>query len=585
MRLVTIAAGEIDGIPAFWWEGPPGESEAGKSTAGLMFRVGMADETLSTRGITHLLEHLVLYPLRVDAARHFNGQTGMLTTTFLTSGSAHEVTEFFKAVCATLRDLPASRVQKEKQVLKAEAGGRDLSPTALLWRHRYGAEGYGLCSYPELGLDRAGLGDLESWAVRGFTRGNAALWIVGGEPPDGLRLDLPDGARMAVREMPGTIRRAPAYFNAKVAGPVFSGLVERSVAAQVYASVLADRVTGELRYQQALTYSPVTQYLVRDGRHAHIVAGADGTPESMSVLTAEFLRLVSRLREHPVEDSELRRVTERLSRHRDAPAPADVRAQVTRAAENTLLGRPIQDPEVWRQTLDGLTAGDVRRVAEEAFESGVFVLPPRQQPFIGGIPHVPWASEGAVPGRDVPAADAPFVATRLVIGEDGVSIGQDKEVRTVRFADCAAVLASPDGGRELIGRDGIAVSIEPTLWRLPPTAMTRIEEAVPEDRHVQMPYRPPEKVPRPGTPAWLRVAGRLADSLPLAIVVTLLAILGIPLIIGQFSEVAGLVAAFCLALLFLTILGMLRTVRVFLWRSAAKRMQGSEPLSDTGVTV
>ena len=45
----------IDGIPVIL---APGRDP--RVTAGLAFRVGWADETLPTRGITHLVEHLAL---------------------------------------------------------------------------------------------------------------------------------------------------------------------------------------------------------------------------------------------------------------------------------------------------------------------------------------------------------------------------------------------------------------------------------------------------------------------------------------------------------------------------------------------
>ena len=579
---MTIAAGDVDGVPAFWWQGPDGAGQDGKYTAGLMFRVGMADETLATRGITHLLEHLVLYPLMVDAAKHFNGHTEPLTTTFLTRGDADEVGEFFKAVCAGLRELPVSRIEKEKQVLRVESDGRKPSTAQLLLRHRYGAEGFGLASFTELGLGNIGAGDLAAWAARGFTRGNAALWLAGGEPPAGLRLDLPDGDRVPVPDMPDTIRAAPAYFNANASGPGFCGLMERSNAAQVYTSIVAGRLTAELRHKQALTYSPFAEYSVRDSRHAHVFAGAEGTAESIAVLTAEFLRLLSRLRDRPVDDGEFRAVTERMSKGWESTSAAAVLGRVQRAAQNALLGRPNKTPGEWQRDLAGLSPEDVRRVAREAVASGVFVLPRRQKSFIGDIPHVPWASAIPVTGRDVPSADAPFVATRLILGGEGVSIRHGEQALTVRFAECAALLAAPDGARELIGRDGLSVAIEPTLWRLPPDAISRIEEAVPGDRHVRTPYREPEKIPRPGTAAWMRLAGRMVRHPLAATAVTLVFVVGVPFLIGQFSKTAGFVVGCFLALTLGASMAAMRTFRILLWRAAAKRVDGVGAPPDMG---
>ena len=60
---------DVDGVPVLL--GPT----AGPMQAGLVFRVGFADEPLARRGITHLLEHLALYPLGLGDY-HFNGTTG-----------------------------------------------------------------------------------------------------------------------------------------------------------------------------------------------------------------------------------------------------------------------------------------------------------------------------------------------------------------------------------------------------------------------------------------------------------------------------------------------------------------------------
>ncbi|MCL2581821.1 MAG: hypothetical protein FWE35_05125 [Streptosporangiales bacterium] len=579
---MTVASGDIDGVPAFWQAEPGGASRPGTYTAGLVFRTGMADETLATRGVTHLLEHLALYPLHVDAARHVNGQTGQLTTTFLTRGDAGEVAGFFKALCASLRNLPGDRIEKEKQVLRIEASERDSSILQPLLRHRYGAEGYGLAGFPELGLGAVDASGLEAWAARGFTRGNAALWITGGAPPAGLRLDLPDGERSPAPDAPVTIRSTPAYFNTNVAGPAFHGLVERSTAATVYATVLSGILTDELRYKQALTYTPEVSYTVRDGRYAHILAMAAGTRESVSVLTAEFLRILSRLRDQPADADKVREVTERLAAQWDNPDPAAAASLVRRAAQNELLGYQSREPEERRRELAALSPGDLHRVAEEAFANGAFALPRRQKSFIAGLPHIPWTRAEPVTGRDVPSADAPFVAIRLIVGAEGVSVRQGTQSLTVRFADCAALMVRPDGARRLIGLDALEVPVEPTMWRLKPDEISRIDAAVPRDRHVRAPYREPETIPRPGTPPWMRLAGRLAGNVYLAAAVTAVIVLGIPLLIGQFSPVAGFIAALCLALPLLTGLGARKTLRVLLWRAAAKRTEGVGDPPDTG---
>jgi hypothetical protein len=64
---------------------------------------------LARRGITHLLEHLVLHPMGT-ADYHYNGSTGSVVTSFHLQGTADDVAAFLAAVCRFLRDPPVHRL-------------------------------------------------------------------------------------------------------------------------------------------------------------------------------------------------------------------------------------------------------------------------------------------------------------------------------------------------------------------------------------------------------------------------------------------------------------------------------------------
>ena len=53
---------EVDGVPVWFTDVP------GPCMGGVLFRVGRQDETLSTHGITHAVEHLALGPLAPAAS-------------------------------------------------------------------------------------------------------------------------------------------------------------------------------------------------------------------------------------------------------------------------------------------------------------------------------------------------------------------------------------------------------------------------------------------------------------------------------------------------------------------------------------
>ena len=499
----------LDGVPVFW-------TEAGdEMLAGLMFRVGRADESLARGGITHMIEHLTLHPIGVEAAKHYNGQVDAVTTTFLRRGTAGEVAEFFRAVCANLRELPAERLERERQVLRTEADRWRPGMADLLFAERYGADTYGLRCYPEYGISAVQAGDLREWSGRYFTRGNAALWVAGGKPPGGLALDLPDGVAVPAPQPGGKPPATPAYANAPVQGVAWSAVVGRSPTAQAYTVILDRRLKRELRHEQALAYSPSAALAVRDLQMAHVLAVADGLPEVHSLLVAAFIREIERLADKDVGEDELRSVIDSLLLNADTSRGAI--QSVTSAARNSILGRPPRAVASWKEDLAAVSPAQVRTVGREALASSLFVLPQRS------VPHRPFTwlsgcSDTAVAGRRIRSADSPLDPARLVVGPDGVSVVRGQAITTVRAAECAALLRWPDGGRQFIGRNGSVVRIEPTLWRLRNQA-GQLDGMVPGDRQVTMPYRDKAAVPRPWTSRGTRAAGWLLME-PLASAIT-----------------------------------------------------------------
>lgn len=114
--------------------------------AGLIFRVGRADETLALSGITHLVEHLALFGYGLTDY-HYNGATGTTATHFLVRGTESDVVAYLNGVCTALHDLPLGRLETEKAILRTEQNSRGRGANHLLPMWRYGAVGHGLVSY------------------------------------------------------------------------------------------------------------------------------------------------------------------------------------------------------------------------------------------------------------------------------------------------------------------------------------------------------------------------------------------------------------------------------------------------------
>src|SRR3712207_4919514 len=132
------------GVPVYVVDG------VGPARCALMFRVGRSDETLVTGGVTHLIEHLALFPLG-DQPYQYNGFVEPHRTVFHAAGRPEECVEFLASVTSSLADLPMHRLEHEHRVLGAETEGRGGSLFDAIVTYRFGPRGLGLVGYPQFG--------------------------------------------------------------------------------------------------------------------------------------------------------------------------------------------------------------------------------------------------------------------------------------------------------------------------------------------------------------------------------------------------------------------------------------------------
>ncbi len=480
-----INLAQVDSIPVVYTEeGPP--------LAGLVFRVGSADELLSQRGITHLIEHLALHRLGTTDY-HFNGTTAPYFTSFFTRGDPAAVVAFLEQVVSSLNDLPIDRLDIEKGVLRTEEDGRSISMVRQLNLWRHGAVGRGASTYAELGLGGVHPYDLTRWVSRYFTRQNAALWFSGMEPPAGLRLNLPSGAREPIREAVSMLPTTPAFHPEFPQHIGLHGVVKRSTAAMVFAAVWQRELFRRMRQENGYCYTPTVDYSVSDATQAAIIAIADIAPELREAALGEFIDTLASLQWGELNPSVLEEV-KTTSRSALTEAGAEA-SRLPGAAMDLLLGRPIMPIEALRAELEAVTPADLHAVAAEVATSALLLTPAGLTADWAGFARVPDTSEKAVTGRPfVPINDPDYT---LVIGVDGVSVVNKAGPMTVLYQDCQAMLTRPDGARTLIGADGVICSIEPTLFTLPEGMLDTIDQHVPPDRVVRLPSRSPEQIPMP----------------------------------------------------------------------------------------
>ncbi|MDR3080688.1 MAG: insulinase family protein [Streptomyces sp.] len=465
----------------------------GDITAGLFFRVGRADETLATSGITHLVEHLALHRLGLSDL-HYNGATANAYTLFHVTGNEEEVVAYLNSVCAALRDLPMDRLETEKEILRTEAAGRGTGPNAQMSLWRYGAQGYGLSSYDELGTWKLTADEVRHWAETRFTRDNAVLWITSDRVPDGLDLSLPAGKRIPAPAASSALPVTPAYIRGEDGHVVFNAVVRRSTAASVFADVVGRALFQDLRQEGGYSYTAEADYTPRDADFAMLTAYADALPDKQAAVVGGFVDTLARLRAGRIEQAELDSVRGKMLKMYDTPDLGA--AMLPSYALSLLLGHRLLSPEQHKAELNAVTVADLREVARAAWDGGLLQVPTQGADWAGFTP-APQYSLSPVTGTRHPALEDDDVT--LVIGDQGGSLLLPRGPVTVRYDSCAAMTTRPDGARELTGLDGFRVAVEPTLFRgVTAERIAALDAAVPADAVVPLPARDPERIPRPG---------------------------------------------------------------------------------------
>ncbi|NNF53333.1 MAG: insulinase family protein, partial [Acidimicrobiales bacterium] len=162
----TIHETEVDGVRCVWLDA------ARPFTAVLLFRVGMMDEPLRMRGISHLVAHLGL--LRFHGTETtFNGYVALRETGFVGEGPPDQVGTFLQEVCTSLQDLPMDRIELETSVLRQEEAMAGTDPASVIATYYFGPRGLGVTTFPQFGLHWLGPSELEDWVSRYFTKENA----------------------------------------------------------------------------------------------------------------------------------------------------------------------------------------------------------------------------------------------------------------------------------------------------------------------------------------------------------------------------------------------------------------------------
>ena len=480
---------DVDGVPVFTAPGP------GRTTAGLVFGVGLRDETFATREVTHLVEHLVMGSLPKSHLKS-NAMTDVDSTVFHATGRPDAVRAFLEGVCRALSDLSLDRMPLEVGVLQAEScspGGRTV---AAMLAARYGLADVGLTVTDGPGPDCLTEDAVRAHAARWFVRENAALWC-SGELPAGLTLPLPGGprpvrARPALRPQDG-----PVWTKGEMPGV---GLLLASdgpwdPALRVAVDVLRERLTDVARRARGLTYHVdlTTVDVTADRREVALVLDAREGQESAvaGILWDQYSDLCH---EGPTAE-ELAHAVAGFEEQIDGEAEAVAEADLTDAAYRYVSGLPFvsvaQGLEAWR----GVTAEAATR-SLRASRAGALLYVPEEAPYAGPaggggrrhmcnvLPELPAGSVFRTPAL----ARMLSRATRLtLVVADGQLVHRDADgdVHGVAWDVVEAVVPIDDErGVAVVGRNNCVVVVHPDLYgrRAVEKVLQSVRAHVPEQR-------------------------------------------------------------------------------------------------------
>jgi hypothetical protein len=496
---------ETSGL-SIWSTGTTGAA----TTAAIIVRAGLADETPETRGWLSVARDLALCVAPPQGIAVAGSVRGLHTTVvvqaapdLLAEGVRWVLGRFLKPDLDHLAEVIAARTA--------------LTPSpnifGQLLRRELGAQGYGLAGFPEYGIARLDTPTMRWFTSVVFTAENIAICF-DRVPPEGLDVVVGSDERLAPPDWAGQSRARPAVTQVTGTDVGLLGVVTEDHIASVLGRVVAERTTRRLRQQRPNEPSARAHVSRLDDVRSAVLltASAVETPPSFihGCLEAALGDVVrTGAMPHELDDV----VAETRARIADQSQHFDL---LQRAALDDLLGLPAMGPLDLLHRVESVTPIEVAELAVQVQEHHLVGLPsgsnlsnpfdmPVDGPVLGRarregpVAHV--SIDGARPDAAV------YVMPSLIHLRYDEASGVD-----IPAADIVLLLAYGDGGRGVITRDGFEHAIEPSLYEQGPLLVRAVDSMVPADLRVALPERTRVPQPEPMTKrtVWSSVRNRVA---------------------------------------------------------------------------
>lgn len=460
----------VDGVPLVW-----APSQGAAEQAGLVFRIGQADEDLPRRGVTRIVAEAAA------ATAGCRAIVGLHQTTFIADGDKPR--DALARLTETLRWMPTDLAAGTAARLRAEAIGLDASVVGGALALRYGPVGPGLLGYREFGLASVAPSFARAWSESWFTAESAVAWCTG-EPGSDISLDLYPGAPAPAARTPSPIAELPAWSTHRAGCVSVSMLLPRTLASSLTIECIVRAATDQLD-EVAHWVLPI------DGDTVHLTLAAAGRDGLLPVL--------ERVAVDGPTPAELTAAIEVVGR-----AQRERAASLQHAASAALEGRPGDDDAVDVSEMSAISASAVADDLAAAAATALVLVPEGSRAPDGPLPPMPrWSTEelagtrfrSARPDRDEALAVGPHGVTRLM---------GPAQALTVHFDDCAALVRWRNGPRTLYGTNGLTVHVDEWDWEGGAKAVAMIDGRISPDRHVildedaeRLPTFPSAEPPRP----------------------------------------------------------------------------------------